>query len=325
MSFKWEKVPIRDKDGHEIAASAPLIITASRSTDIPAFYGEWFSRRLDAGYARWVNPFNGAPVYVSFAKTRFFVFWTKNPRPFFPVLEKAARMGYGFYFQFTLNHYDGTGLEPGLPPLDERIESFIELSRRYGKERAVWRYDPLILTPRTGMHDLLARVRAVGDRIHPYTEKLVFSFCEIARYPKVVRNLAREGIDYMEFDRDTMLEAARGLYDMNRNWGLTVASCAQEIGLDEFGIPHNKCVDDELIARISPDDRVLAEFLGRGKAGVFKDKGQRKFCGCIPSKDIGQYDTCPHFCAYCYANTSRETVKRNIGGNTIDSEGIIKR
>jgi hypothetical protein len=323
MPFKWEKTLITDAKGRKVEASTPFIITASRSTDIPAFYGEWFRRRLDAGYVKWVNPFNGAPYYVSFAKTRFFVFWTKNPRPFLPVLEKVAEMGYGFYFQFTLNNYDGTGLEPGLPPLDERIDAFTELSRRYGKERTVWRYDPLILTASTGMDELLARVRAVGDKIHPYTEKLVFSFCEIGRYPKVVRNLARERINYTVFDGETMIHAARRIAEMNREWGLTVASCAQEIGLGEYGISHNKCVDDELIARISPDDTALAGFLGRGNGKEFKDKGQRKFCRCIPSKDIGQYDTCPHFCAYCYANTSRESVRRKSGKYSPESEGII--
>ena len=329
MAVIWEKTWITDRNGRKIEASAPVVVSASRSTDIPAFYGEWFANRLKAGYVKWINPFNGVSCYVSFEKARFFVFWTKNPRPFFPVLETLASKGIGFYVLYTLNNYGGTGLEPGVPPLSERAKSFAELASRYGKERTVWRYDPLMLTESLNMDALFRRIREAGELVHPYTEKLVFSFCEISKYPKVERNLRREHVRYVEFDRERMLDAGSRLAALARGWGLTPASCAAEIELADFGIVRNKCIDDGLIARISPGDKDLMGFLGRDPlfpsvppVKPLKDKGQRKFCGCIPSKDIGRYDTCPHYCVYCYANTSRETVMKRISEISPGSESI---
>ncbi len=136
MAFKgWEKVAIRTAQGEAVEAVAPVIVSASRRTDIPAFYAEWLVERLRAGYVRWVNPFSGMPQFVSFARTRAVVFWTKNPRPMLPHLAELDRRGIGYYFQFTLNDYDAEELEPGVPPLAERIEIFAGLSRRVGKEK----------------------------------------------------------------------------------------------------------------------------------------------------------------------------------------------
>ncbi|OHE82153.1 MAG: hypothetical protein A2X76_12045 [Lysobacterales bacterium GWF1_69_6] len=326
-----EKTFIIDKNNVKHEASAPLIVSASRSTDIPAFYGEWFSRRLDAGYVKWINPFNNAPFYVPFEKARFFVFWSKNPRPFFPVLDRLASEGIGFYVLYTVNNYDGLGFEPGVPPLSARAETFAELSRRYGKERVVWRFDPLLLTDTLDMDGLFARIREAGDAVARYTEKLVFSFCEISKYPKVERNLRRERVGYIEFDRGMMLDAGARLAELARGWGVIPASCAVETDLAEFGIVRNKCIDDELIARISPGDRALMEFLGRDPlfprtppVKAPKDKGQRKYCGCVPSKDIGRYDTCPHYCVYCYANTSRRTAAENYRSADSNSESVTE-
>ena len=129
----WEKVPLIITDpadplkNRAVAAIAPLIVSASRSTDIPAFYGDWFKARLNAGYVQWKSPFGGKPLYVSFEKTRVFVFWSKNPAPFFPHLDLLDRLGYGYYFLFTLNDYDAEGLEPGVPPAGGRIDTFIRL------------------------------------------------------------------------------------------------------------------------------------------------------------------------------------------------------
>src|SRR5512136_1576665 len=126
----WEKIPHAITDPTDpsgtrmVEAVAPLIVSASRSTDIPAFYGDWFMARLAAGYVRWKSPFGGNAVFISFEKTRVFVFWSKNPAPFFPNLDTLDRLGYGYYFLFTLNDYDDEQFEPGIPPLDKRIETF---------------------------------------------------------------------------------------------------------------------------------------------------------------------------------------------------------
>ena len=318
----WEKVTL-DVDGAACEALAPVIISASRSTDIPAFYADWLMRRLEEGFAEWVNPFNGKRSWVSFAKARLFVFWTKNPKPLFAHLEALDRRGLNSYFHFTLNDYEDEGLEPGVPPLAERIATFIELSERVGKERVIWRFDPLLLTDRITVDRLLAKVEKIGDQLQKHTTRLVFSFADIGGYDKVRRNLGRGNVRYREFDEASMRTFAQGLAEMNRRWRLDLASCAEGIDLADLGIEHNRCVDDRLIARLFKQDCELMTFLGRGpgQGSLFgadddayrrlKDKGQRPACGCIVSKDIGAYNTCPHLCAYCYANANREAVLGN--------------
>jgi DNA repair photolyase len=309
MSFKgWEKTEIAIDSGEKTAATAPLIVSASRETDIPAFYAEWFMHRLDKGYLRWTNPFNGVPQYVSFEKTRLIVFWTKNPAPLFPYLARLEKKGIGFYVQVTLNDYENEHFEPHVPSIDKRIESFVALSKRIGKERVLWRFDPLILSDKTGTGDLLRKVAAVGEKVHKHTDRLTISFC--AHYAKVRRRMKSAGIAIREFTGEEIRTVAEGLGKYAREWGIKAVTCAHEHDLSAYGIDRGKCIDDALIVRLFSDDPILMRFLGveqpvRGPVTAgknLKDPGQRRFCGCIASKDIGKYDSCPHLCVYCYAN-----------------------
>ena len=312
-----KKIVIRNEQGVDVEAIAPVIVSASRATDIPAFYADWFFNRLDKGYASWRNPFNGKDSYVSFAKMRFVVFWSKNPKPLIPYLPILQEKGIGFYIQFTLNGYDAEQLEPGVPRLAERIDTFKRIVDEYGVGSVVWRFDPLILTEKISLELLLHRISAIAEQLKGYTEKLVFSFADIAGYRSVARNLRATGINYKEWDTETMLSFARRLADMRLPFRL--ATCAEAVDLEEFGIEHNRCIDPELIARRSPDDVELQSFLQRAKP----DSGQRKLCGCILSKDIGAYNTCPHLCRYCYANYSPQTVMNNFRTHTNSSESMI--
>jgi hypothetical protein len=295
----WEKIAL-SVDGELREAAAPVVVSASRATDIPAFHAEWLMRRLEEGYVTWRNPFSGKSAPVSFARARLFVFWSKNPKPLMAHLPALDRLGLDYTFQFTLNDYGAEGLEPGVPPLEERIATFRELSDRLGPERVVWRFDPLVLTDGIDVDDLLRKVAAVGGRIHCHTRRLVVSFADIRGYPGVARSLARAGIRAREFGAGEMRRMARGLAALNRDWGLEIATCAETADLSEFGIGHGRCVDGRLIARLFSRDAALMAFVDR--YGDTKDKGQRKACGCVPSKDIGAYGTCPHGCVYCYAN-----------------------
>ena len=287
-------------DGAACEAVAPVVISASRATDLPAFHADWLMRSLEKGHVLWTNPFNGKSVPVSFACTRCFVFWTKNPKPLMPNLLSLDRRGFSYYFLFTLNDYEMERLEPGVPPLEERIETFRELADRLGAERMVWRFDPLILTDRITVDDLLRKIAHVGERVHRHTRRLVISFADICGYPRVARGLSRAGIHARAFTTDEMRQMASGLAALNRDWGLELTTCAETVDLSEFGIGHSRCVDGRLIARLFKHDTALMAFLNRH--GGAKDKGQRKNCGCMPSKDIGAYGTCPHGCAYCYAS-----------------------
>lgn len=334
----WDKVKIVRDNGQEADAQAPVIVSASRSTDIPAFYAEWFFNRLKKGYSAWTNPFNGVQSYVSYEKTRFIVFWSKYPRPLIPFLDYLKERGINCYIQYSLNDYEEEGLEKGVPPLQERIETFKELVNKLGKGSVVWRFDPLILTDQISVEKLLNKVENIGNQLVGFTEKLVFSYADITEYRKVKSNLEANHINYQLFTEETMRQFAAGLDKLNEKWGFELATCGERINLEEYHVAHNHCVDDALIAKIAYQDTALMNFLGMEVVTHFgkdfgtiipedaieindtvyvrrnkdnKDKGQRQFCGCIISKDIGQYNTCAHLCEYCYANTSKATAVRN--------------
>ncbi len=308
--------------GHAAAGVVePVVLSASRATDVPAFYAEWFLNRLRAGFFRWRNPFHPAQTQiVSVARTRAIVFWTKHPARLEPHLDELDRRGFHYYFQYTVNDYEAEGFEPGVPPLAERIACFRRLAARLGPERVVWRLDPLLLTDRLGVPELLARAARLAERLAPATRRLMFSFADLAGYPAVRRNLARAGVCAREFAPAEMEEFARGLAEINRAHGLELATCAEEIDLAAWGIAHGRCVDGALLARLGPDDAALMEFLGSRAAR--KDKGQRAACGCLASKDVGRYRTCPHACVYCYANGAPTEALRNFRAHRPDAETI---
>ena len=269
----WAKIELTTEDGRTVEAQAPVIVSASRSTDIPAFYADWFINRLEKGYAKWFNPFNGVPLYVSFAKTRLVVFWSKNPRP---MLEKipgrqetpldiVEQLGRNYYFQFTLNDYEAERIEPNVPPLEARIGTFVELARRigdsgHGNDRVIWRFDPLLLTDTLTPRLLLERMERIGDKIAPHTPRLVFSFIDIQAYAKVARNLKRAGISVREFREEEMLEVAEGVARLVKGWGISAGTCGEAADLP--GIGHNRCVDDRLMVKCFPNDEVLMKFIG---------------------------------------------------------------
>ena len=285
------------------------------ATDIPAFYADWFFHRLEKGYIRWRNPFSGQDSYVSFANTRFIVFWSKNPEPLLPYLSVLKERGIGCYIQYTVNDYEAEGLEPNVPSLAQRIDTFSRLVDTLGSGPVVWRFDPLILTDKINIDTLLEKIAHIADALVGHTEKLVFSFADINSYKKVSRNLRLSGINYREWDEESMREFASRLSTLNRdNWNFRLATCAERIDLSGYGIDHNRCIDPELISHLAPNDAFLQNFLYSAKT----DNGQRKACGCILSKDIGAYNTCPHGCLYCYANTSTTSAIFNYK-KTIDN------
>ena len=335
----WGKERIQLDNGQFTDAQAPEIISASRSTDIPAFYADWFFDRLKKGYSAWTNPFNGVKSYVSYGKTRFIVFWSKNPEKLIPHLDYLKERGINCYIQYTLNDYDDERLEKGVPKVSERVETFKKLVNKLGKGHVIWRFDPLILTDTIDIDLLLKKIEGIAEQLVGYTEKLVFSFADILAYRKVKANLEASQIHYREWTVKEMEEFAAQLSKLNKKWGFTIATCGEKIDMDKYHIAHNRCVDDDLMIRIAWQDAVLMKFLGveiqEMESGLFgddsipegaivldeyhyaikkknnKDKGQRQFCGCIISKDIGEYNTCPHLCEYCYANSSKEAAIRN--------------
>lgn len=296
----------------------PVILSASRSTDIPAFYADWMIARLKAGYCTWVNPFNQDRFRVSFEDVRAIVFWSKNPMPLIGYLDYIHELGFkNYYFQFTLNDYVREDLEPNVPDVGTRINTFRKLAERIGCAKVIWRFDPLLLSSTLTVDILLERIQRIGQQLKGFTEKLVFSFADIKNYRKVAAHL--RGTGCREFSMEERVSFVHGLVDINKDLGFVLATCAESVDLSGVGVVRNKCIDDDLLVRLFNEDLRLMEFLGAEYDMIDgwrisrsrKDKGQRKCCGCVESKDIGMYDTCKHFCRYCYANSSDNIVISN--------------
>ncbi len=314
----WRRASFLTRSGASVEASLPLIVSASRRTDIPAHHGVSFLNRLRDDVTRCTSRF-GKNYYVSFARARFFVFWTKHmDGGFYDCLEAVERRGAAYYFLYTLHDYEAEGLEPNLPPLDRRIRSFRELSEAIGRHRVVWRFDPLVLTETVGVDELLKKIKNVGDRIYRHTTKIIFSFADIEGYRHVKANLRRQGVRYREWEREPTIELARKLSGLARGWGISASACCEAVDVE--GIEAGKCIDDGLIRLIAAEDDELMHFLS--SRPNLKDPGQRKNCGCIVSTDIGRYDTCPSFCSYCYANTSLSRVSSQLAEDRDSSDGI---
>lgn len=260
------------------------IFSVSRRTDIPAFFAKEFMADVRRGYTELSSPYGQRRVSLELAK--LFVFWSKNPRPLIAYLAELNSLGYEYYFQFSLNNYESEGWEPNLPSLDKRIETFIHLSETIGKEKVLWRFDPIIVTSKLSPKEILSRIKEIGDIIHPYTDRLTFSFIDV--YGKIKPTLNGLGIHGVSNAAQQYI--ARGIAEMNEDWGLELCTCAEPGSFAAYGIEHGSCIDPKLIAKLV------------GQHSLTKDTAQRKLCGCVKSVDIGSYRTCSHGCSYCYAN-----------------------
>ncbi|HOJ78733.1 MAG TPA: DUF1848 domain-containing protein [Bacillota bacterium] len=285
-----------------------MIISVSRRTDIPAFYSDWFFKRLEEGFVLVRNPMNPqqvSKVSLSKAVVDCFVFWTKNPKS---MLEKLPLLaGYDYYFQFTLNPYDQE-IEVNLPKKAEIIKTFIELSNLIGKDRVIWRYDPILLTDKITIGDHLEYFNILAGQLGDYTRKCVISFLD--QYQKTERNTSCLRVQYLT--ELQMRELAQGFVKIAKSHNLIIETCAEKIELADLGINHGKCIDDQLIAEISGAEIEVA-----------KDKSQRKECGCVASIDIGAYNTCNNNCLYCYANFNQKVVLTNLKQHNKDAPLLV--
>ena len=292
-----------------------MIISASRRTDIPAFYSEWFMRRIHQQYCLCVNPFNRhqvTQVSLQPEDVDALVFWTKNAEPLLSRLPELDARGYRYYFQYTLNGY-GELFEPNLPELERCIETFLQLSERIGAERVIWRYDPVILSSRTDVSYHQQRFGYILERLQAATRRIVVSIVD--DYRKASHNFKRLQVQGLTIQTDYRAEQLASLCtfmsELAGRHNIPVYSCAESLDLTPFGIFPGKCVDGELIARL---------FNVQVKAG--KDRSQRRECGCLQSKDIGFYDTCLHGCAYCYAGTLQSGLRNRVK-HEVDSPMLI--
>lgn len=204
-----------------------------------------------------------------------------------------------------------------------------------GPERVIWRFDPLILTDSINTEKLLGKISNVRNLLKDYTSKLIFSFADVCDYKKVQNNLNRQNVNHRDFTLSDIQLLSSEISKLCEGWGIPAYTCGENIDLSEYGINHNKCIDDKLILKITKNHPDILKLFGldspeqlsllapKPKQKNLKDTGQRNECGCVISKDVGQYNTCPHRCVYCYANTSDNVVAKNLKAFTPDGESII--
>lgn len=274
-----------------------MIISASRRTDIPGWYGEWLLRRLREGEVLVSNPFSPKRItrlHFSPQTVEMLVLWTKNPQPFLPLLPELDSLFYRYYFSFTLTGY-GPEWEPGLPPAEKRVDCFQRLSERLSPERVDWRYDPVILADGRGADWHFEQFFRLCRQLAPYTTRCIFSFFDSYRHL---------GSRFLPPDEEQMRTLAAGFAAIAREYRLPLYTCAEKIDLSGYDIGHAACIDPKKMERLC----------GR-PLKMKKDAGQRPACGCAPSIDIGAYDTCLFGCAYCYGTRSFDRARRRYAAH----------
>ena len=288
-----------------------MILSVSRRTDIPAFYAEWFFQRIREGFLYVRNPMNPRQVSrigLSPEVVDCIIFWSKNPAPMLERLDELRE--YPFYFQFTLTGY-GRDIEPGLPDKrKEVIGTFQKLSEKVGKERVVWRYDPILVNDRYTMEYHWKAFEEIAGCLKGYTEKVVISFVDF--YAKTLRNT--KDLYIKSLSREEMKEIAEEMAQIAKSCGLVIETCAEQINLQDVGIRHGSCIDKKQIEKIAGCS-LSAE----------KDKNQREACGCCESIDVGAYNTCRNGCRYCYANYHEEQVRKCIACYDVNSPLLCGR
>lgn len=302
-----------------------MIVSASRRTDIPAFYADWFMNQIRSGQFNRKNPMTQA-VYtdnVSPDTVDAIAFWTRNPLPMIRsgYLQELMGMGYFFYFNFTITGYSersgaGNKLDGStLHPL-KAIDAMNQLAELIGPERVIWRFDPIVVCDEITKEDIVRKFKKISSDICPDIKRTVVSFVD--DYKKSIVNMKSAGfskpLDLLAPEHaETMDFILTEIANETARTGRDVFSCAENIDLKRYGIEKGKCIDADYISEIS-GKQIKAK----------KDPSQRVACGCAKSIDVGEYDTCPNGCAYCYATNQKAIATKNFKEHDPVSRFIIK-
>lgn len=279
------------------------IISASRRTDIPAFYSTWFINRMKAGFCHYLNPFNRKVHRVSLQAedTLAITFWTRNPKPLSSHLKFLEERGYYFYFHFSILGYP-QAIDQNNIPLKKAIETFQQISQQLSPDRVQWRYDPIVLSDHTPASYHLENFDLISQELAGYTRRCYFSFVDF--YGKTERNLKKlsqqHGINFQRPSINQQRSLIEKMRDIAISRGIRLYSCCEDALLLE-GIEKAHCIDIDIIRMLRSDGDIR-----------LKAAPTRQDCGCVQSVDIGVYETCVFGCTYCYATNSRNTALKNL-------------
>lgn len=283
-----------------------MIISASRRTDVAAFYSQWFANRVEAGYCTVPNPFNRKQVsYVSLKPkdVDVIIFWTRNPKPLFSHLVKFNQQGFHYYFQYTVLNNPRI-IDEKVPDLETSLKTFKALAELIGPERVIWRYDPIFFSEITGIQFHIDNYKYIAGQLKGYTKRSVISIVDMYNKAKGrLKKLEDKGVKLYLYNGEASQNFdyfMKSIVDIAYTNSMEIVSCSEPLDLTSYGITPGKCIDDNYIERIF-----------NIKVTHTKDTSQRAACGCVQSKDIGMYDTCLFGCQYCYATSSFDQAKIN--------------
>lgn len=263
-----------------------MILNTGARTDTVQYYTEWLLRRFAEGYVLSRNPLfpNKITRYeLTPDKVDCVIFCSKNYAPILPRLHEITDR-FHTYFYYTITAY-GRDVEPGVPSIEDSIQTLRKLSEIVGRQRIAWRYDPILLTEKYTVSYHLETFARMAKALAPYIDRCIFSFVEM--YKKVEVNMP-EIILLSKTDKKAL---AQGLGLIGDKYGIYIQTCGTNGDYTRYGIHPSGCT--------------MLDILGRANDIVFKTrkhKGMRQGCHCIENRDIGAYDTCPNGCKYCYAN-----------------------
>ena len=276
-----------------------MIISASYKTDIPAFYGEWFRNRLHAGFCRMVNPYNKNQHYLVSLQRKDvdgFIFWTKNLTPFVDTLNEVYQLGFPFVVQYTINGYPRS-LETRVVDAKRSINNFCLVSEKYSAQAIVWRYDTIIFSTNTDADFHRRNFTTIASQLSGATDEVVVSFMQLYKKTRLNLNDAARAnnFDWYDPSPEVKRELLGDLVEIATEHGIRLSICTQP-DLMVPGANEARCVDGQRLMNVG------------GQPFRSRIKGMRPECGCYESKDIGDYDTCPHGCVYCYAVRQRSVA-----------------
>jgi hypothetical protein len=295
-----------------------MIISASRRTDIPAFYHQWFINRIRAGYCIVPNPFNPqqlSRINLTPKDVEVIVFWTRNPHPLLSSLALLDELGYQYYFQFTVMN-NPSFLDQNQTPLSFAIKIFQKLAHLIGSQKVIWRYDPIVFSQETDIDFHLQQYTYIASQLSGYTHRCVISFMD--RYSKNNDRLQKieseKSITFYPFEEtpqgfEKFLPSIEKIAQKHK---IQLFSCAEPYDLESYSIHHGKCIDDDYIQKVFGLE-----------VSHKKDMGQREACGCVKSRDIGMYNSCLFGCQYCYATTSIDKARENYRTHNPNSPSLV--
>ena len=272
-----------------------MILNTGLRTDIPGFFSEWFYNRIEDGFVYVRNPYAKNQIYSYRLDPELIdciIFCTKNPKPMFENLEKIDK--FNQYWHITITPYEKE-IEPNVPPMNDVLESFKYLSKKLGKENVTLRYDPIFINEKYTLEKHIESFEYIINSLSGYTTEAIISFIDL--YEKTKRNFPKA----REVTKDERLKLGKEFAQIGKKNNITIKTCVEGTELDKFGIDSSGCMTKEVI------ERAINKNLN-----IPKQKARNGECYCLLNNDIGEYNTCDHGCLYCYANSNKRLVKRNL-------------